>query len=109
MLFRSDDSYEDTSSRRKRTRKSNVVEKNDKKRTPSKKIDTKKKTYDNICEEILDTLTKNKDAIYFLEPVDPIALGIPNYPEIIKHPMDFSTIRVKNKRIFFLFKKFSQN
>lgn len=28
-----------------------------------------------------------------MNPVDPIALGIPQYPTIIKHPMDLSTIR----------------
>ncbi|KAI9352580.1 Bromodomain-containing protein [Obelidium mucronatum] len=28
----------------------------------------------------------------FLVPVDPVALGIPTYPLIIKHPMDFGTI-----------------
>ena len=31
----------------------------------------------------------------FLYPVDPVALNIPHYPNIIKHPMDFTTIRTK--------------
>ena len=36
-----------------------------------------------------------KDAGPFLNPVDPVALGIPHYPQIIKRPMDFSTIERK--------------
>ena len=36
-----------------------------------------------------------KDAAPFLNPVDPIALNIPHYPTIVKHPMDFSTIERK--------------
>ncbi len=36
-----------------------------------------------------------KAAAPFLHPVDPIALGIPHYPSVIKHPMDFSTLERK--------------
>ena len=36
-----------------------------------------------------------KDASPFLNPVDPVALGIPHYPQVIKRPMDFSTIERK--------------
>jgi hypothetical protein len=36
-----------------------------------------------------------KDAAPFLRPVDPVALNIPLYPSIIKHPMDFSTVERK--------------
>ena len=36
-----------------------------------------------------------KDAAPFLNPVDPVALGIPHYPQIIKRPMDFTTIERK--------------
>lgn len=38
------------------------------------------------------TLKKMKDAGPFLSPVDPVALNIPHYPSIVKHPMDFSTV-----------------
>nr|VWO96631.1 Histone acetyltransferase [Ganoderma boninense] len=41
------------------------------------------------------TLKKMKDAGPFLNPVDPVALGIPHYPQVIKRPMDFSTIERK--------------
>jgi hypothetical protein len=34
----------------------------------------------------------------FLEPVDPIALGIPKYTDIVKSPMDVSTLQQKLKR-----------
>jgi len=41
------------------------------------------------------TLKKMKDATPFRSPVDPEALNIPHYLQIIKHPMDFSTIERK--------------
>jgi hypothetical protein len=34
---------------------------------------------------------------YFLEPVDPVALRIPDYPLIVKEPMDIGTVRKKLK------------
>ncbi len=33
------------------------------------------------------------NAHWFRDPVDPVALDIPDYPEKIKHPMDLTTIR----------------
>lgn len=41
---------------------------------------------------ILRTLKKSKDILPFLHPVDPVALNIPHYPNVVKHPMDFGTI-----------------
>jgi bromodomain-containing factor 1 len=41
------------------------------------------------------SLKKNKDAVYFLEPVDPIRFGIPHYPDIITKPMDLGTVETK--------------
>jgi hypothetical protein len=32
-------------------------------------------------------------AMWFLDPVDPIKLNIPDYPVIVKQPMDFGTIK----------------
>jgi hypothetical protein len=32
---------------------------------------------------------------FFLAPVDPIALGIPTYFDIVKNPMDMGTIQSK--------------
>ncbi|KAF8204343.1 hypothetical protein K438DRAFT_1716031 [Mycena galopus ATCC 62051] len=42
---------------------------------------------------ILTALGKEDPFGIFREPVDPIALGIPTYPDIIKHPRDMHTIR----------------
>ena len=44
------------------------------------------------CQKILCMLRKNKYSWPFKEPVDPIAMGIPQYREIIKNPMDLKTI-----------------
>ena len=44
---------------------------------------------------ILQRLCKHRHAYFFLEPVDPIALNIPTYFDIINTPMDFSTIKSK--------------
>nr|KAJ3423147.1 hypothetical protein HK105_001554 [Polyrhizophydium stewartii] len=45
-----------------------------------------------LCRKALLELRTMNGSIWFLKPVDPVALQIPNYFEIIKHPMDFSTI-----------------
>ena len=42
-----------------------------------------------ICQQLLNRLMNNKAAPPFLQPVDPIALGIPGYFDIIKNPMVF--------------------
>ena len=40
-------------------------------------------------------LMNHKWASPFLQPVDPVALHIPDYFDIIKNPMDFGTIKKK--------------
>lgn len=47
------------------------------------------------CRPILEALCQHHYASPFILPVDPEALGIPDYFNIIKNPMDFSTIRKK--------------
>lgn len=44
---------------------------------------------------VVRSLKKNKDAVPFLAPVDPVALNIPHYPTIVTNPMDLSTIEKK--------------
>lgn len=47
------------------------------------------------CKQILDKVKKHHLSEAFLEPVDYIALKIPDYPDIIKEPMDLSTVERK--------------
>ncbi|KAM3578379.1 hypothetical protein VKS41_009125 [Umbelopsis sp. WA50703] len=47
------------------------------------------------CEHILQKLSDSPAALPFLQPVDPVALGIPMYFDIIKKPMDLGTVRNK--------------
>jgi hypothetical protein len=44
------------------------------------------------CFSILAKLKKHPSAEPFLQPVDPVALGIPDYPKIVKEPVDLSLI-----------------
>lgn len=44
---------------------------------------------------ILRTLKKKSEAGPFLAPVDPIALGIPHYSQVVTHPMDLGTVESK--------------
>ena len=46
----------------------------------------------NRYKAILQRLMADRNAFPFLEKVDPIALDIPDYLDIITHPMDFGTI-----------------
>ncbi|KAN0070055.1 hypothetical protein V8E54_011636 [Elaphomyces granulatus] len=63
----------------------------------------KKKKYQwelKFCEEVLEELHKSKYfniASPFYVPVDPVALNIPTYHNVIKKPMDLSTVRAKLK------------
>ncbi|KAI1003773.1 hypothetical protein K3495_g4436 [Podosphaera aphanis] len=53
-----------------------------------------------FCEETLNEMQKpkyNSLSHPFMIPVDPVALGIPNYFAIIKKPMDISTVAKKLK------------
>lgn len=51
------------------------------------------------CHKILGLLKKHQYAPPFLVPVDPVALGIPTYFEVIKTPMDLSTVELKLKNM----------
>lgn len=47
------------------------------------------------CTPLLKQLMNNKNAAPFNVPVDYIKLGVPDYPNIIKNPMDLGTIETK--------------
>lgn len=48
-----------------------------------------------FAQSTLKSLKSRREAIAFLAPVDPVALGIPQYPQIVTKPMDFGTIDIK--------------
>ena len=45
------------------------------------------------CSDLLKDLMKMPQAMWFSEPVDPIKMNVPDYPTLIKQPMDFGTVR----------------
>ncbi|KAI8368854.1 Bromodomain-containing protein [Choanephora cucurbitarum] len=47
------------------------------------------------CIQTIRSLKKHKRAIAFLDPVDPIYFNIPDYFDIVKHPMDLGTVERK--------------
>ena len=47
------------------------------------------------CMEVLRILQSHQHAWVFNTPVDPVELGLPDYFEVIKHPMDLGTVRKK--------------
>lgn len=50
-----------------------------------------------FLQDKMKNLKKTKNSLPFLHPVDPVALNIPTYPEIIKQPMDLGTMEQKLK------------
>lgn len=51
-----------------------------------------------FCNAILKEMLSKKHAAYawpFYEPVDAVALQLHDYHDIIKHPMDLSTVKVR--------------
>ena len=61
-------------------------------------FETRNKIYQRDSQnlkQIIDRLCLLPEAIWFLEPVDHVKLNIPDYPIIIKRPMDLGRIRHK--------------
>jgi hypothetical protein len=51
-----------------------------------------------LCKELHKKLSSHALAWPFLHPVDPVALNLPTYFDIIKNPMDLSTMKAKLKK-----------
>lgn len=49
-------------------------------------------SWTDVALDVLDKVMVKDIFVPFNEPVDAIALGIPDYYEVITHPMDFSTV-----------------
>ncbi|EXJ81745.1 hypothetical protein A1O1_07810 [Capronia coronata CBS 617.96] len=76
----------------------------------------KKKKYElqlKFCDQVLKELMGPKNWYlnqYFTHPVDPVALNIPTYFQIIKKPMDLGTIRNKlNNNVYEKAKDFEED
>ncbi len=48
------------------------------------------------CQEMLTEIGKQEDAHIFADPVDWKGLWLPEYPILIKEPMDFGTIEARH-------------
>ena len=66
--------------------------------------------WEKQAKKLINMLWKVKGAYLFHKPVDPIELGIPDYLQIIKNPMDFSTIKRKlSNNLYTNFKQFTED
>ncbi|KAJ1957280.1 hypothetical protein IWQ62_005130, partial [Dispira parvispora] len=53
------------------------------------------KEQQKYCQSMVRSMKRHRDGGPFLEPVDHVKLNIPDYPTIVKHPMDLSTVEKK--------------
>ncbi|KAK1351653.1 Global transcription factor group E7 [Heracleum sosnowskyi] len=53
------------------------------------------------CGQILFKLMKHKHGWVFNKPVDVVALGLHNYHQVIKHPMDLGTVKMRLGKHFY--------
>ena len=67
-------------------------------------------SWEKQAKKLINLLWKVKGAYLFHKPVDPIELGIPDYLQVIKNPMDFSTIKKKlSNNLYTNFKQFNDD
>ena len=48
-----------------------------------------------FAQNVVKALKARNEAKAFIFPVNPVAMGIPNYPNVIKEPMDLGTVDIK--------------
>jgi transcription initiation factor TFIID subunit 2 len=58
-------------------------------------IDISEGDWKDWASQVLERLMNHKLSGPFLEPVDYVGLGLPDYPEVVADPMDFSTVKLK--------------
>lgn len=72
--------------------------------------DDKKVSVQSQSYKLLQKLKKHKYIDPFLLPVNPVALNIPNYFNVIKQPMDISKIEEKlNSNLYLSLKEFTKD
>ena len=65
---------------------------------PARPIQKKTFRPDELRKELIPSLEKlfrQPESEAFRQPVDPVLLGIPDYFDVVKHPMDLQTIKTK--------------
>ena len=67
-----------------------------KKKRGMPKLKGKLEPWMQSCLEVLKAVQSKPDSGPFLIPVDWVKFGLPDYPQIIKHPMDLGTIEAMN-------------
>lgn len=65
-------------------------------------VDFRERKWWKEFDSLLRALSKKPDAAIFSRPVDPISDGIPDYFDIIHHPMDLGTIRQRLDTDFYV-------
>ena len=65
--------------------------------TPKTSLNTITKPQFKHIQRVLQNVKRIHDARFFVTPVDIAALNIPNYPNIVKNPMDLRTMEEKLK------------
>ncbi|XP_073001515.1 transcription factor GTE7-like [Typha latifolia] len=53
------------------------------------------------CGQILTKLMKHKKSVWFNSPVDVVGMGLHDYHQIIKHPMDLGTVKSRLNKGFY--------
>eukprot|EP00961_Rhodomonas_salina_P025130 338642-Rhodomonas_salina.2 len=57
--------------------------------------------WEDVAGKLLSKIIKHRDAPAFNEPVDPVALDLPDYPDIVSCPMDYGTIKKRLEEGFY--------